>query len=238
MPIEGAAGPAPRPGSTGAPARLAGSRPASLTALLDRLAAVRDSAAAGSPSGSRDGVAAFTGLLHAVTASLAGVVDAGRAAAPEFLVRLHLELAARYFTALRRYAEDVHTAPLAWRVLFDRRADPAVPTAAFPVAGANAQLNLDLAAALVSTWEVVAPDEGGPGSAQYADYCRLNDLVEAAMDPLPGNPFADLVVRFTRDLAWDEAREVWTDGADDPRRRASAVKLDAIAGLLGTHLLG
>jgi hypothetical protein len=159
-------------------------------------------------------------------------------------------IAEGYFSALRRYAVDPRATPLAWRVLFDRRADPAVPAARFAVAGANAQLNLDLAGALVSTWERVGPDDGTADSRQYRDYCLLNEVCEATLDPFrerlatgpapdpTGAHLADLVVRFTRDLAWDEAREVWTDGADEQRRRASDEKLDAIAGFLGSRLLG
>jgi hypothetical protein len=119
-----------------------------------------------------------------------------------------------------------------------------VPAAAFAVAGVNAHLNLDLAAALVSTWEHVPPDDAGPDPAQYRDYCLLTDTVETAVDPLredlartAAGHLADLAVRFTHDLAWDEAREVWTDGADEARRQRSADKLDAIATWIGRGLL-
>jgi Family of unknown function (DUF5995) len=212
--------------------------------VLDRLAAIRDHAAATSARGEDDGIAAFSGLHHVITATL-DELDAGS----EFLVRLHLETAQRYFAALRGYALDPPGTPLAWRVLFDNRADPAVPVAGFTVAGLNAQLNLDLAGALVSTWEHIAPDDGAAGSRQYRDYCLVNEVCEASLDPLRDrlsrsapDPAAahlsDLVIRFTHDLAWDEAREVWTDGADDQRRRASEDKLDTIAGVLGARLLG
>jgi hypothetical protein len=69
--------------------------------------------------------------------------------------------------------------------------------------------------------------------------------VESAVEPLreglgptDAGHLTDLAVRFSRDLAWDEAREVWTDGADEQRRLRSAQKLDAIAGWLGPRLLG
>jgi hypothetical protein len=51
------------------------------------------------------------------------------------------------------------------------------------------------------------------------------------------NWMADLVIRFTRDLAWDEAKRVWERGADDKVLRASEEKLDAIASLVGQGLL-
>jgi hypothetical protein len=263
MPMEDTAGSAARSTSLARIAELAGpGGTGSIAEVLDRLAAIREEAAAAPGRGEDDGIAAFTGFCHVVTATVDELRTGGGFAAPEFLVRLHLEIAERYFAALRRYAVDARTAPLAWRVLFDRRADPAVPPARFAVAGANAQLNLDLAGALVSTWERVEPDDGagddgddeGPGhSRQYRDYCLFNEVCETTLDPLreriahpaPGSPpdptaahLADLVVRFTRDLAWDEAREVWTDGADEQRRRDSEEKLDASAGFLGSRLLG
>jgi hypothetical protein len=254
MPIEDAGGSGVQPATLARLAELAGpGDPRSIPEVLDRLAAIRDAATAASVRGEDDGIAAFTGFCHVVTATVDELRAAGAFAAPEFLVRLDLEIAERFFAALRRYAVDARSTPLAWRVLLDRRADPAVPPARFAVAGANALLNLDLAGALVSTWERVGPDDGTGDSPQYRDYCLLNEVCETALDPLrerlaqraagaPPDPtavhLADLVVRFTRDLAWDEAREVWTDGADEQRRRASDEKLDAIAGFLGSRLLG
>src|SRR5689334_21471649 len=188
----------------------------SIAEVLDRLAAIR-AAAAASGRGDDDGVAVITVYCHVVTATVDELRAGGRFGAPEFVVQLGLEVAEGYFTALRRYAVDPRTTPLAWRVLFERRTDPAVPPARFAVAGANAQLNLDLAGALVCTWERVGPDDGTPDSRQYRDYCLLNEVCEATLDPFrerlatgpapdpTGAPLADLVVRFTRDLAWDEA---------------------------------
>jgi hypothetical protein len=215
--------------------------PASLADVARRIAALRDETASAAPRGAEDGVAAFARLYHDVTARLAELARAGRVAAPGFLDHLAVELADRFHAVLRRPA----AAPAAWRLLLEHRADPRVPAANCVVAGVNAQLNLDLAGALVATWERVPPDEGGPDSAQYRGYCLLVDTVEtlveplcARLDPAGAAHVADLAVRFTRDLAWDEAREVWTDGADEPRRARSAEKLDAIAALLGGRLLG
>lgn len=259
MPIEGARRSGLRTGAAGQLAELAGHGPAgSIPEVLDRLAAIRDRAAATSVLGEDDGIAVFSRLYHVITATIDELAGRGRFATPGFLVRLDVELAERYFTALRRYAHDPARTPQAWRVLFDNRADPSIAPAGFAVAGINAQLNLDLAGALVSTWELVAPDDGAADSAQYRDYCLVNEVCESSVDPLreqlgrtgggslgdlperdvAAGHLADLVIRFTRDLAWDEAREVWTDGADEQRRRASEDKLDAIAGFLGSRLLG
>ncbi|MCO1654453.1 DUF5995 family protein [Pseudonocardia humida] len=213
--------------------------------VLRRLAEVHDHALATATAGTTDGIVVCTGLYRDITARVADLLGEGRFAAPAFLARLETELADRFATALGGRTADAREVPAAWRLLLDNRADPSTPAAAFAVAGVNAHLNLDLAAALVSTWEHVPPDDGGPASAQYLDYCLLVDTVETAVDPLreelgagEAGHLTDLAVRFTRDLAWDEAREVWTDGADEARRLRSAEKLDAIATWLGRRLLG
>jgi Family of unknown function (DUF5995) len=257
MRIVDAADPGIRPGTTQRLAQLCGAQPpASVAEVLRRLSAVGEHAGT-SLLGPDDGIATFTRLYHGIASGIDEQLRNGGSATPEFLGRLAVELAERYFSALRRYARNVTGAPRAWRVLFDSRANPGVPPAAFAVAGVNAHVNLDLAAALVSTWERVPPDDGGRDSPQYLDYALLNDAFETTMDPLreglaavvrygpdgavhdrTAEHLADLVVRFTRDLAWEEAREVWTDGADGSRRAESEAKLDAIAVLVGARLLG
>lgn len=257
MSIESAAARGVQLGTTQYLAVLAGNGPpTSIPEVLDRLVAIRDHAVRTSMRGEDDGIAAFTSLYHVITDTIGKLAAAGEFADSAFLVRLDLEFAERYFVALRRYATDAYAVPRPWRVLFDNRSNPCIPAVNFAVAGVNAHINYDLAAALVSTWDHVAPDGGGQKSAQYRDYCAINDVFETNMDPLrerlgsllsqgpdnawwdrAANHLADMVIRFTRDLAWDEAREVWTDGADDDRRQASDSKLDHIAGFLGGRLL-
>jgi Family of unknown function (DUF5995) len=245
------------PGSTQQLALLAGgSVPTSIPEVVSRLAAIHEHAEGTSMRGNDDGIASFTKLYHVITSRIGQMADSGHFRAPEFLIRLDIEFAERYLSALRTYAEDMQRTPGVWRLLFDNRSDPRIAPVNFAVAGVNAHINFDLSCALVATWRHIAPDGDGRDSAQFHDYCLINDVFEQEMDPLreelgsllsrgpdgavwdrTANWMADLVIRFTRDLAWDEAKRVWERGADDKVLRASEEKLDAIASLVGQGLL-
>jgi Family of unknown function (DUF5995) len=246
-----------RRGSTQRLAELAGDAPpTTIPEVVERLAAIRDHAATTSLLGENDGIAAFSKLYHIITRRIGDMVESGEFQSSPFLVRLDLEFAERYFRALRSYAADIHTAPGVWRVLFDNRSDPNVAPVNFATLGVNAHINFDLAHALIATWRHVAPDGDGHGSAQFHDYCLINEVFKIEMDGLreeldsilsngpDGAPWdvganwlADLVVTFTRDLAWDEAKRVWERGASPEECRASERRLDAIATFIGQGVL-
>jgi uncharacterized protein DUF5995 len=249
-----------RPGSRGSTQRLAelagDTPPTSIEEVVQRLAAIRDHAATTSLLGENDGIAAFTKLYHVITTRVGDMAARGEFRSTPFLVRLDIEFAERYFRALRSYADDIGSAPRVWRVLFDNRSDPHVPPVNFAVAGVNAHINFDLTFALVNTWRHIAPDADGQDGAQFHDYRLINEVFEVEMDPLredldsllslgpDGAPWdrganwiADLVIRFTRDLAWDEAKRVWHRGATDDVVAASEARLDSIATFIGERLL-
>jgi hypothetical protein len=245
------------PGTTQHLARLAGTTmPASIPEVVRRLAAIHEYASGTSMRRDDDGIAAFTRLYHVITTRIGQMVDSGEFRSPDFLIRLDIEFADRYLAALRSYAYDMNRTPQVWRLLFDNRSDPRIAPVNFAVAGVNAHINFDLACALVATWKHVEPDGDGPDSAQFHDYRLINEVFELEMDPLredldsllsqgpddaiwdrTANWMADLVIRFTRDLAWDEAKRVWDRGADDKVMRASEEKLDVIASFVGERLL-
>jgi Family of unknown function (DUF5995) len=246
-----------RRGSTQRIAELAGDAPpATIPEVVERLAAIRDHAANTSLLGENDGIAAFSKLYHIITRRIGDMVESGEFQSSPFLVRLDLEFAERYFQALRSYAADIHTAPGVWRVLFDNRSDPNVAPVNFATLGVNAHINFDLAHALIATWRHVAPDGDGKDSAQFHDYCLINDVFKIEMDGLreeldsifsigpDGAPWdvganwlADLVVTFTRDLAWDEAKRVWKAGATPEVCKASERRLDSLATFLAEGVL-
>jgi hypothetical protein len=245
------------PGSTQHLAELAGDTPAkSIPEVLERLAAIRDYAASTSLRGEEDGIASFSKLYHVITERIDGMLRGGEFRSPEFLERLDLEFAERYFAALRSYAVDIASAPRVWRVLFDSRSHPRIPAVNFAVAGVNAHINFDLSCAVLATWDHLPPDGDGKDSDQFHDYCLINNVFEQEMDPLreelgswlsngpdgaiwdrSANFVADLVVRFTRDLAWDEAKRVWDADDREDARRQSEERLDAIATFVGERLL-
>jgi hypothetical protein len=244
-------------GSTQRLAELAGDRPAgSIAEVVERLAAIRDHAASTSLLGEDDGIASFSTLYHTITRRIGTMADGGEFRSTDFLVRLDIEFAERYFRALRSYAADIASAPRVWRVLFDNRSDPHVAPVNFAVAGVNAHINFDLACALIATWRHLPPDGEGERGAQFHDYRLVNDVFEVEMDPLredldsllsagpdgaiwdrAANWVADLVIRFTRDLAWNEAERVWGQGATPEVCAASEERLDTIAAFIGERLL-
>ncbi|TQM44300.1 DUF5995 family protein [Pseudonocardia cypriaca] len=244
-------------GSTQRLAELAGdSPPTSIPEVVKRLAEIRDYAASTSLLGENDGIAAFSKLYHIITSRVGDMVESGEFSSSPFLVQLDIEFAERYFQALRRYAADIHTAPGVWRVLFDNRSDPKVPPVNFAVLGVNAHINFDLAHALVATWRHIGPDGDVAEREQFHDYRLVNEVFETEMDGLreeldslfslgpDGAPWdvganwlADLVVTFTRDLAWDEAKRVWKAGASPEVCKASERRLDAMATFLSEGVL-
>ena len=95
-----------------------------------------------------------------------------------------------------------------------------------------------------------------PTDTRHRDYERINDIFEAEMDglretfhsPLSAGPdgavwdrFADwacdLVVRFTRELAWDRATEVRSRSDVDTTAAEMLARLDLVASSLGRLLL-
>jgi hypothetical protein len=246
-----------KPGSTQRLAELAGDSPAtSIPEVVKRLAEIRDYAASTSLLGENDGIASFGKLYHVITRRVGEMVESGEFQSSPFLVRLDIEFAERFFQALRSYAADIHTTPGVWRVLFDNRSDPNVAPVNFAVLGVNAHINFDLAHALIATWRRVAPDGEDTESAQFHDYRLINKVFEIEMDGLreeldsilsngpDGAPWdvganwiCDLVVRFTRDLAWDEAKRVWEQGASEAACKASERRLDATATFIGKQVL-
>ncbi|WP_214369830.1 DUF5995 family protein [Pseudonocardia sp. H11422] len=240
-------------GSTQKLAQLATPDPGSIPEVLDRLGKIRDYAAETSLRGENDGIACFTKLYHIITKNVGDTADAHGFADPDFLIRLDIEFAIRHFRALQAYAKDMDSAPRCWRVLFDHRSDLDVQPVQYAAVGVNAHVNYDLALALIATWEKVPPVDR---RRQLKDYRRINDIFAQEMDGLRetfdsllssgedgdlwdrlANRASDLLIRFTRDLAWDEATDIW-DAKDRERALArSDRKLDATAEIMALGLL-
>lgn len=236
-----------RPGSTQHLATIVAGDPTSIDEVAQRLDAVRKYAAETSNLGDWDGIACFSLLYREITTTVGAVTYEDR----DFLVRLDIEFAKRYFAAIRAYAQDMERAPRCWRVLFDRRADVDIAPVQFAAAGVNAHINHDLAPALVAAWQ-----DFPPNAARRRDYDRVNAVFEQKMDHLRdvfdsllsqgadgapwddfGNWACDLVVRFTRALAWDRAID--SPWEDDPAKAVAVLdtRTDLVTAGMGLALL-
>lgn len=235
---------------------------ASLEDVVDVLTAIRDRSAADIERPDRDGISCFTRLYRLITVNVLDTVE-GRTRRvfrdPAFLTLLDLEFARRYLAAIRAYEARDLNPPTCWNVLFDRRRDD-VEHANFAAAGVNAHVNFDLTFALLETWKVHPPNPD-----RRSDYDQVNDIFAEEMDLLRerfdafladgrdggatdtfGNKASSLLVRVTRNLAWDAAERVWEhydprqDGGGPAYTEAYATeheRLDETAHLLGWMIL-
>jgi Family of unknown function (DUF5995) len=237
-----------RKGSTQRLAEIVQKDVTSISEVVERLTQVYEYAVESTTAGEDDGIVCFTKLYRTITETVDGVDYEDR----DFLVRLDLEFARRYFRALGSYAEDRRSAPEPWRLLFDARSDPDIERVQFAAAGVNAHINYDLADALLATWEDFEPNDG-----RRQDFDKINEVFDRHMDGLrqvnnapfgsPGeddsifdrisNGISSLLVRGTRANAWRDAEQVWEDKDPKAARDAMLAEHAVVAGLLGRALL-
>jgi hypothetical protein len=86
-----------RAGSTQGLAEIVDKPVATIAEVADRLGEVRDYAQTTTTAGEADGIACFSGLYQTITRTIDNTPYEDR----EFLVRLDLEFARRYFSALK-----------------------------------------------------------------------------------------------------------------------------------------
>lgn len=227
--------------------------------VVAALRAIRDQAAEDIRAPKIDGISCFSRLYATITENVLATLDGThptRSFADEaFLTRLDIEFARRYLAAIVAYERRDGTVPECWKVLFDHRRDQSIGHVNFAACGVNAHVNLDLALALLATWE-----DFPPTPARRADYDRVNDIFAEEMDDLRedfdaflagtregglldrlGNSLSDLLVRTTRGLAWEAAERVWAHRADPAAYRrelaAETARLDNAAQALGRMVL-
>jgi len=239
-------------------AELAGSTPpADIPEVLRRLDAIEAHVVRTSRRGGEDGIASFTRLYREITCEIGERDDAGDFLAPgHFLAELDVQFAWRYFEAIRAYAEDKGKTPRCWQVLFALRQVPGIPKANFAAAGVNAHINYDLSAALLRTWGLGPPITGAHRPQQLRDYDVINEVFAGQMDGLRqemqtwisqgrdgsipdrmANWMADIVVRWTRQVAWDVATDVWRPDDCEGAVARSDKRLHAMSGDIGAVIL-
>jgi hypothetical protein len=215
-------------------------RLADLQCLLDRLP--------GAPGGSP--IAGFNRLYLRITTGVLERLYEGGFADPAFLARLDVELAARYFDAVRAWGEARPCCPRVWSVLFGRVAGP-VPSAA---AGVNAHINFDLPFALVTTFDHLGSDPVDE-TDQHRDYRQLGDIFAEAIpglrrgyldrwqlliDTMNGDLddwWQGEAVTYARNVAWRHAQKLWAIRHDLTATADERARLDDHAAALSRLLL-
>jgi hypothetical protein len=237
-----------RQGSTRHLAEIVQQDVTSIPEVVKRLTQVCAYAARSTTAGEDDGIVCFTRLYRTITMTVNKVKYQDR----DFLVRLDVEFARRYFRALSSYAEDRRKAPGPWRLLFDARSDPDIERVQFAAAGVNAHINYDLADALLATWE-----DFPPNAARRADFDRINEVFDRHMDKLRevnrapfgssreddsvldriANAVSSVLVHGTRANAWEDAQQVWKAEDRKDARLKMLAKNEFVASVLGKALL-
>jgi Family of unknown function (DUF5995) len=168
-----------------------------------------------------DGLHWFNNLYLQVTQAVQLRVHSGGFNDPAWLSALDVQFARLYFTALTS-ALAGHAEPGCWAVLFASRNQVDIARIQFALAGVNAHINHDLAAAIVATCALSAttPSHGTP---QYIDYTALNSTLDSLIDTAkkvlnvrllgaalpPANRLEDTIAAWSvsaaRESAWNNA---------------------------------
>jgi hypothetical protein len=200
-----------------------------------------------------DGLACFNRMYLTVTEAVRTRVTSGFFADAGFMARLDVVFVNRYLAALGDSQSSPGSTPRSWKALLDRRADAGVAPMQFALAGMNAHINYDLAAAVVRTCEEsgAAPDQG----AHHADYEKVNQVLDA-LDAQIRESFEqgvildldrefsgleNLVAAFSitaaREAAWVHAQVLWRLRDDAVLGRSYLATLDRTVGFAGRALL-
>jgi len=172
-----------------------------------------------------DGVACFNRMYLEVTLGVAGQVEQGTFADADWVTRLDVVFANRYFAAVDALGGPASAQPTAWRPLLAARAKQGIEPIQFALAGMNVHINNDLPLAVVATCAELgtAPGEG----THHADYQRVDALLDAAEQSVRESfeppdlrsvdahvaAVTNLVCNWSlneaRDVAWDTALALW-----------------------------
>lgn len=201
-----------------------------------------------------DGLKWFNLFYLKVTEEILAQTAGHAWADPDWLIRLDLIFACKYFAAIRDWINQPASVPRSWRVLFDARHSAGVQRVQFAICGMNAHINHDLQYAIVETCaeREVAPHQNSP---QHDDYEFVNSLLDAVeprikeyiatgiigqIDQALGQ-LDDIVamwgVRRARDTAWGHAQVFWHIRDNRILRRLQTESVDNITSAFGRGLI-
>jgi hypothetical protein len=171
-----------------------------------------------------DGVACFNRMYLGVTQGVQAKLQGGLFSDPEFMTRLDVVFAGRYFAAVDA-TSGAQSTPVVWEPLFAARTSTGIEPVQFALAGMNAHINFDLPMAVVATCAELntAPDAG----THHQDYMIVDELLDSAeqsvrqsfepADVVAVDRHVDSVLNIicnwninaARDAAWNTALALW-----------------------------
>ncbi len=172
-----------------------------------------------------DGLRWFNRLYWEVTQKVAGLASGSAFHDPPWLAELDVQFAQLYLGALHCWIAGGRC-PGCWKALFAVRSNAQLARIQFALAGINAHINRDLAAAITATCSTrdTVPEHGTP---QYTDYTAINstleELIETAKRELHVRLLGDGLPEVSRleetvaawgtsaarEQAWNHAEALW-----------------------------
>lgn len=203
-----------------------------------------------------DGIRAFTLLYRMVTHEVHILCERDHWHDTYWMIRLDVEFAKLFFSAVRQWIEDPQRCPRAWRPLFEKRFDERVSPVQFGLAGINAHINRDLPVAIVRAQEQTVRRRPEKHTPEYRDFLVINDVLDSVelealkhlatgwikrashlIDPIDKRA-AMAAVSASRARAWTHAGKYWDFLQDQPLDAARYVdRLDKITEHIGRTLL-
>ncbi|HYH50397.1 MAG TPA: DUF5995 family protein [Acidimicrobiia bacterium] len=221
--------------------------------VIDRLTAIRDGVRKVAPD---CGVGYFSDLYLTITEGIQGHIESGGFFTDdEYLARLDVVFANRYFDALRMWAGGGRV-PAAWGLLFEAPENGEITAIQLAGAGVNAHINFDLAVAAVETGREFGDADLDTGSRRH-DYDRVNDVFAEQMHVLMGRllderaassgepsvflvalcELMERIVETARRCAWADAGILWSYRRGSPEWATKERHMDAVATLVGRSVL-
>ena len=230
--------------------------PEDVPAVVDQLTKLQDVLERIPPLLAGNPLADFNKLYLRITTSVLERLYEGRFEDPQFLSRLDVEFAARYFDALRAWAgpDASPRCPKVWAGLFARIPGPDCRPLPSACAGVNAHINFDLPFALVTTFDYLGTDPIDD-SDQHHDYLVVNDIFaesipglrrgylekwQLLIDTMNGRLddwWQGEAVEYTRNVAWRNAQKLWCVRHDLTATDKERTRLDRTSANLGGLLL-
>ena len=232
---------------------------AGVEAVVAKLEEIEAQACQVEPLKDHDGLACFDYLYTIITKNVLRCVrksdltpDYPEFRDPEFMAVFDIAFANRYLNGIG-WGEPQTWQPKCWKALLDNRQASHISPLIFAVAGVNAHVNFDLPFAVVSACAQLGQELDS--GTHHDDYQLINQIFAEHMQQLRQhfenrfekgfdtawvsrveNMLGDLVVKFSRDMAWNKAKQLWPVHRDEAQMTKLAQSRDRWVALVNWGL--